>query len=154
MPYVQSDPVRRIRHSEVVLVDQALRAYGRTWLRLRWPGEQGGFGGFVALSNVDGGRDDDDCDYEYAQEHNGAVGWGKRGEDSGDEVDTSRRGMKNKMPQTTSAATQTALVCQETNVNYMTSDTMKLLPLYDDGLLKWGQGAGGIGESEHSPEVS
>ena len=28
-------------------------AYGRTWLRLRWPGEHGGFGGFVALSRVE-----------------------------------------------------------------------------------------------------
>jgi hypothetical protein len=36
--------------------------------------------------------------------------------------------------------TQTALVCQEMNMNYPTSNTMKLLPLYDDGLLKGGQG--------------
>jgi hypothetical protein len=61
MSYVRLDPVCRIRHSEVVLVDQTLCAYGCTWLRLRWPGEQGGFGGFVALSNIDHGKDDDDC---------------------------------------------------------------------------------------------
>ena len=33
-------PVRKVRHAEVVLADQCLVAYGRTWLRLRWPGEQ------------------------------------------------------------------------------------------------------------------
>jgi hypothetical protein len=144
VPYVRSGPVRRIRHSEVVLVDQALRAYGRTWLRLRWPGDQGGFGGFVALSNVD----HDDNDNEYSQGHDGVVIWVKKGEDDGEDAAVSHRGSTNKMPhppRTTSAsaaATQTALLCQETNVNYPTSDSMRLLPLYDDGLLKGGQGVG------------
>ena len=50
---MRPNPVRRIRHAEVVLVDQCLIIYGRTWLRLRWPGEQGGFGGFVALSRIE-----------------------------------------------------------------------------------------------------
>lgn len=45
-------PVRRVRHAEVVLVDRAVVAYGRYWLRLRWPGPQGGFGGYVALGKV------------------------------------------------------------------------------------------------------
>jgi len=50
-------PVRRVRHAEVVLADQCLAAYGRSWLRLRWPREHGGFGGFVALSWAEtGGR--------------------------------------------------------------------------------------------------
>lgn len=50
---MRPNPVRRIRHAEVVLLDQCLIIYGRTWLRLRWPGKQGGFGGFVALSRIE-----------------------------------------------------------------------------------------------------
>ena len=46
-------PVRRIRHAEVVLVDDVCIAYDRHWLRLRWPGSKGGFAGYVALGKVD-----------------------------------------------------------------------------------------------------
>lgn len=45
-------PVRRIRHAEVVLVDDVCVAYDRHWLRLRWPGNKGGFAGYVALGKV------------------------------------------------------------------------------------------------------
>jgi hypothetical protein len=45
-------PVRRVRHAEVVLVDQVSIHYGRYWLRLRWPGPHGGFAGFIALGLV------------------------------------------------------------------------------------------------------
>ena len=45
-------PVRRIRHAEVVLVDDVCIAYERHWLRLRWPGSKGGFAGYVALGKV------------------------------------------------------------------------------------------------------
>lgn len=45
-------PVRRIRHAEVVLVDDVCIAYDRHWLRLRWPGRKGGFAGYVALGKV------------------------------------------------------------------------------------------------------
>ena len=44
--------VRRIRHAEVVLVDDVCIAYDRHWLRLRWPGQKGGFAGYVALGKV------------------------------------------------------------------------------------------------------
>jgi hypothetical protein len=52
-----SPPVRRIRHAEVVLVDDVCIAYGRYWLRLRWPGHHlGGGGGSVGItSDKDGG---------------------------------------------------------------------------------------------------
>ena len=46
--------VRRIRHAEVVLVDDVCIAFGRHWLRLRWPGRKGGFAGYVALGKVNG----------------------------------------------------------------------------------------------------
>jgi hypothetical protein len=45
--------IRRIRHAEVVLVDDVCIAFGRYWLRLRWPGHKGGFAGYVALGKVD-----------------------------------------------------------------------------------------------------
>lgn len=45
-------PIRRIRHAEVVLVDDVCIAYGRHWLRLRWPGHKGGFAGYIALGKV------------------------------------------------------------------------------------------------------
>ena len=33
-------PIRRVRHAEIVLVDDVCVAHGRYWLRLRWPGHQ------------------------------------------------------------------------------------------------------------------
>lgn len=44
--------IRRIRHAEVVLVDDVCIAFGRHWLRLRWPGHRGGFAGYIALGKV------------------------------------------------------------------------------------------------------
>jgi len=41
--------IRRVRHAEVVLVDDVCIAHGRYWLRLRWPGPPGGFAGYIAL---------------------------------------------------------------------------------------------------------
>jgi hypothetical protein len=41
--------IRRIRHSEVVLVDDVVYMYSNYWLRLRWPGSKGGFAGYVCL---------------------------------------------------------------------------------------------------------
>lgn len=45
-------PIRRIRHAEVVLGDDVCIAYGRHWLRLRWPGHKGGFAGYIALGKI------------------------------------------------------------------------------------------------------
>jgi hypothetical protein len=45
-------PIRRVRHSEVVLVDDVCMAFDRYWLRLRWPGTRGGFAGYIALGKV------------------------------------------------------------------------------------------------------
>ena len=49
--------VRRVRHAEVVLVDEVSEAHGRYWLRLRWPGPRGGVAGFIALGPVRLGED-------------------------------------------------------------------------------------------------
>jgi len=45
-------PIRRVRHAEVVLVDDVCIAFDRYWLRLRWPGSRGGFAGYIALGKV------------------------------------------------------------------------------------------------------
>ena len=45
-------PIRRVRHAEVVLVDDVCLAFERYWLRLRWPGRRGGFAGYIALGKV------------------------------------------------------------------------------------------------------
>lgn len=51
-------PIRRIRHAEVVLVDDVCVAYGRHWLRLRWPGRRhGGFAGYIALGRINDDHD-------------------------------------------------------------------------------------------------
>jgi hypothetical protein len=40
--------IRRIRHAEVVLVDDVCHVAGNYWLRLQWPGN-GKFAGYIAL---------------------------------------------------------------------------------------------------------
>jgi hypothetical protein len=45
-------PVRRVRHAEVILVDDVCMAFNRYWLRLRWPGHKGGFAGYIAMGLV------------------------------------------------------------------------------------------------------
>lgn len=44
--------LRRVRHSEIVLVDDVCVYAGRYWLRLRWPGHRGGFAGYIAMGRV------------------------------------------------------------------------------------------------------
>ncbi len=146
------NPVRRLRHAEVVLVDQCLTAYGKTWLRLCWPGELGGFAGFVAVGR--GGRIDDVGD--SARKSNTsplAPGEGEKvcRQETIDspaplltaaamttESSITASAMARQLPPETSS-----LSCPETNVCYPTSSAMKLLPLYDDGLS-----ANQIGEDE------
>jgi len=138
---IRPNPVRRVRHAEVVLVDQCIVAYGRSWLRLRWPGSQGGFGGFVALSKVEdmiklSGMDVDITKFKSEESEVGEVVVPEAG---GDRVDTSSSsGVQPTSTNTTTVAatstTETALLCQETNTHYPTSDVMKLMAVYDDGL--------------------
>lgn len=47
-------PIRRVRHAEIVLVDDVCIAFGRYWLRLRWPGhkQREGFAGYIAMGLV------------------------------------------------------------------------------------------------------
>jgi hypothetical protein len=52
-----STAIRKVLHAQVVLVDDVCVAYGRYWVRLRWPGRKGGFAGYIAMHKV---KDDDD----------------------------------------------------------------------------------------------
>lgn len=49
-------PIRRVRHAEIVLVDDVCVAFGRYWLRLRWPGQRAGFAGYIAMGMVSDAR--------------------------------------------------------------------------------------------------
>lgn len=49
---VVGHPIRRVRHAEIVIVDDVCVAYERYWLRLRWPGAKGGFAGYIAMGLV------------------------------------------------------------------------------------------------------
>ena len=138
-------PVRRIKHSELVLVDQALRAYGRTWLRLRWPGEKGGFGGFVALgNNVEG--DGGGGGLTASQTEQALENSNYNITTNNDEGYTISQTTPTDATAAFHATTQTTLLCQETGVNYPTSELMKLLPLYDDGLQPRGRREGVAGD--------
>lgn len=50
--YRQPMPIRRMRHSEVVLVDEVSIHYNRYWLRLRWPGSRGGIAGYIVVGGA------------------------------------------------------------------------------------------------------
>jgi len=47
--FIETPVMRRVRHAEVVLVDRVSFRYQCYWLRLKWPGPQGGFAGYIAL---------------------------------------------------------------------------------------------------------
>jgi hypothetical protein len=47
--------------AELVLVDDVCQAFGKTWLRLRWPGRRGDFAGYLPVTNDDNDGDDDDA---------------------------------------------------------------------------------------------
>ena len=129
---VRPNPVRRLRHAEVVLVDQCLTAYGKTWLRLRWPGELGGFAGFVAVGGGGGlrrgttGDVGDSGGSSSSEEKENAI-LCQEVTDPASSAPTAAMG-RPIPPQISS------LSCPETNEYYPTSLVMKLLPLYDDGL--------------------
>ena len=49
---LQRAPIRRVKHAEIVLVDEIDIYYGTFWLRLRWPGKRGGVAGYIALGGA------------------------------------------------------------------------------------------------------
>ena len=57
-------PLRRLRHGEIILVDDVCVAWDRLWLRLCWPGRRGGFAGYLPLDKPSKAeqQDKDDID--------------------------------------------------------------------------------------------
>mmetsp|Transcript_6301 Transcript_6301/g.13211 ORF Transcript_6301/g.13211 Transcript_6301/m.13211 type:complete len:688 (-) Transcript_6301:342-2405(-) len=124
-------PVRKVRHSEVLLVDNVSVEYGRYWLRLRWPGPEAGFAGYISpcvapknpprvpdpvvetddAPSKDSALDQAEGSSEVSFASNAA------GEDDPDEA-----------PSTPAAPCGVGGLC------YPTTDSMELLPDYDDGL--------------------
>mmetsp|Transcript_26133 Transcript_26133/g.55042 ORF Transcript_26133/g.55042 Transcript_26133/m.55042 type:complete len:1001 (+) Transcript_26133:31-3033(+) len=127
-------PVRRVRHAEVVLVDQVLVAFRRYWLRLRWPGEHGGFGGFVALGKVEEDRGEGDTRSDGVGNDDVNFDFGKNASGEAEVVGDLETLSKSASTAEKHTANAPLLLCQETNVPYPSSLAMKLLPRYDDGL--------------------
>lgn len=50
--YPEAIPIRRVRHSEVVLVDEVSVHYNKYWLRLLWPGSRGGVAGYILVGGM------------------------------------------------------------------------------------------------------
>jgi len=68
-------PIRRVRHSEAVLVDEVSVHHGKYWLRLRWPGSRGGVAGYIMLGGTNSlPKDDNDRVNEWKEKLKGAVG--------------------------------------------------------------------------------
>ena len=116
-------PVRRVRHAEVVLADMCLVAHGRTWLRLRWPGEQGGLAGFVAVGRADTSTSSSLGD---------VVPLPPDGDEDGIPGDPAagRSGPSSSPP----SSGGPSVLCRETGARYPSTPSMRLLDLYDDGL--------------------
>eukprot|EP00804_Cyclotella_cryptica_P029711 CCRYP_015198-RA/>CCRYP_015198-RA protein AED:0.09 eAED:0.09 QI:0/0.5/0.33/1/0.5/0.33/3/832/790 len=127
-PQEQAYAVRRARHAEVLLADDTVISHGRRWVRLRWPGELGGFGGFVAMDLVRGGG-------ENGEENDVGVGE-KEKEVVGDESgvgDESERG-NDEEQRGPEGGGEGGDVTAVNTVKFPSSKAMKLLTLYDDGL--------------------
>lgn len=65
-------PIRRVRHSEVVLVDEVSVHFNKYWLRLLWPGSRGGVAGYIVLGGTNSVPND--RVREWKERLRGAVG--------------------------------------------------------------------------------
>mmetsp|Transcript_9014 Transcript_9014/g.22348 ORF Transcript_9014/g.22348 Transcript_9014/m.22348 type:complete len:750 (+) Transcript_9014:172-2421(+) len=157
-------PVRRIRHAEVVLVDDVCIAYDRHWLRLRWPGHKGGFAGYVALGKVNetsvsrqalealqpresaaetettvfasAQRDDFTTTMRRSQEGGGSRDESEEEDREGTDEDGNR---EDDLQDVASALTSEPVesisaFCLRTGIEFPSSGYMKLMAVYDDGL--------------------
>jgi len=67
-------PIRRVRHSEVVLVDEVAVHYNKYWLRLIWPGSRGGVAGYIVLGGTNSGTVPNGRVREWKERLRGTVG--------------------------------------------------------------------------------
>eukprot|EP00980_Cylindrotheca_fusiformis_P018495 scaffold6124_cov122-Cylindrotheca_fusiformis.AAC.14 len=148
----QGVPIRRVRHSEVVLVDDVCVAFQRYWIRLRWPGSKGGFAGYIALGKTDESlwiKRDPGAQVPSIPEDDGAADDyiaiessmpGEEDRITSEEVDIDDP-TRDEEPQD-NGSTQSSepfestsiLTCLRTGLKFPSSVAMKLLPVYDDGL--------------------
>ncbi|KAL3940508.1 MAG: hypothetical protein SGARI_000936 [Bacillariaceae sp.] len=140
--------IRRIRHAEVVLVDDVCVAFERHWLRLRWPGHKGGFAGYIALGKVNDKVNLpkqisdalQDAQINQITETNtassgGDVLYGEEDLRDGHEDDPDQEPQDN--ASTLSAEpfeSNSKLTCLRTGLVFPSTVAMKLLAMYDDGL--------------------
>jgi len=157
-------PVRRIRHAEVVLVDDVCISYDRHWLRLRWPGYKGGFAGYVALGKLNetsvsrqtldvlqprasgveaGGTDDTSTEREDS-----ITALSQARGDSTDDLEeeeeeregNDENGNRDDELQDNASALSSepyesiSAFCLRTGIEFPSSGNMELMAIYDDGL--------------------
>jgi hypothetical protein len=128
-------PIRRVRHAEVVIVDDICVSYNRYWLRLRWPGSKGGFAGYIAMglvSDFDVSKEkispgiDEDTNFimrsaEASEDRTGA-------EET--DVDDPTREEQPSEP----FENECVVKCIRTGIEYQTSPALRLMAIYDDGI--------------------
>lgn len=153
-------PIRRVRHAEIVLVDDVCIAFGRYWLRLRWPGQRKGFAGYIAMGVVNdatkpkpndisfaatAGRPETDpaeqadasgyTDDNYLVLHSATTKEERFGTADETDVDDPTREDAGSTPSSEpfegSASGQT---CLRTGLIFPSSKAMKLMAAYDDGV--------------------
>mmetsp|Transcript_32957 Transcript_32957/g.51093 ORF Transcript_32957/g.51093 Transcript_32957/m.51093 type:complete len:730 (-) Transcript_32957:72-2261(-) len=153
-------PIRRVRHAEVVLVDDTCVAFDRYWLRLRWPGHKGSFAGYIALGKVGQPtwhKELSDAPQEIKVVSENEVDDSSRPDESYVAVETSRREREEERvvtdeidnddptrddePQDNASTlssepfeSTSTLTCLRTGLAFPSSVAMKLLAVYDDGL--------------------
>ena len=114
--------IRRVRHAEVVLVDEVVIRYGRPWLRLRWPGPRGGFAGYIDLGQM----------IQQKQEQQSSIS-------SNSSVvavanATTDNTIENNDEKDNKNKHGTSTQCNSRGKYYPSYDMLKLLSSYDDGL--------------------
>lgn len=153
-------PIRRVRHAELVLVDEVSIHYGTYWLRLRWPGPRGGVAGYIALggeipaaciptSDQRAGRSTGrpvpfNYNNNMARRINsitnpvhyfGASDAGRIGVLSDvPGPDNTVNSAQSNIGLLSNVAHNEAIKCDSTGIYYPTSPAMELLPTYNDGL--------------------
>ncbi|GKY98421.1 hypothetical protein MPSEU_000799600 [Mayamaea pseudoterrestris] len=147
-PTTAGHPIRRVRHAEVVLVDDVCVAHERYWLRLRWPGSKGGFAGYIAMGLVTE-TPKQDLNLPENQELRfiveGAPGENEMGgnaeddfflekdDDPSREEDRPDSGSMESPSEPLEASSSATLTCLRTGVPFPSAAAMPLLAAYDDG---------------------
>lgn len=138
------NPLRRVRHSELVLVDDVCIAYDRYWLRLRWPGHHGGFSGYIAMGLVsetpEKGKSRTNCGWRRCSmgdlPNTGSFKELPTFDQQADESDDPNQEETGSMPpsEPMESSGPHVLTCIRTGLSFPTSAAMNLMSTYDDGV--------------------